>query len=253
MRRAILALAVTAVASPAWLTTVSAVRAEEPAASPSLPAAAPAPPTPAEGETPLPVASATASPEAPSFFAEAPAEAPPPLPRKKGLVLESSLGALGFGGSFRHVAPTAYWLHAQLGYEVLRWLMLFGEGELAYTDTSIAQDPTKARAFPIVGFGGGLRATVHASDRVAIFAQADLGAMKADVPRNALLILGFRDAETFSPYFGARLGVEWYQVDRHFAIGAAFGMRDAQGFARLAATADTPLMWDAGATIRYTF
>ena len=248
----------TAVASPAWLTTVSAVRAEEPAASPSLPAAAPtpAPSTPpggAEGETSLPVASPTASSEAPSFFAEAPAEAPPPLPRKKGLVLESSLGALGFGGSFRHVAPTAYWLHAQLGYEVLRWLMLFGEGELAYTDTSIAQDPTKARAFPIVGFGGGLRATIHVSERVALFGQVDVGALKADVPRNALFILGFRDAESFNPYFGARLGVEWYQVDRHFTIGAAFGIRDAQGFSRLAVTADTPLMWDAGATIRYTF
>ena len=48
------------------------------------------------------------------------AEAPPPRPRRKGLVLESTLGVLGFAGQFRHVAPPAYWLHAQLGYEVSR-------------------------------------------------------------------------------------------------------------------------------------
>jgi hypothetical protein len=235
---------VTAFSAPLWA-GASTAGAQEPAP--------PAEPLPTDEAKTSPLASATPSTEAPTFFAEAPAEAPPPLPRKKGLVLESSLGALGFGGSFRHVAPTAYWLHAQLGYEVWRWLMIFGEGELAYTDTSIAQDPTKARAFPILGFGGGLRATIHLSDRVAIFAQGDVGALKADVPRNALSILGFRDAESFNPYFGARLGVEWYQVDRHFAIGAAFGVKDAQGFARLAVTADTPLMWDAGASIRYTF
>jgi hypothetical protein len=188
-----------------------------------------------------------------SFFAEAPPEAPPPLPHKKGLVLEQSLGVLGFAGQFRHVAPPAYWLHTQLGFEVLKWLMLFGEGELAYTDTSVAQDPSKARAFPIFGFGGGVRATIRPSDRVGIFVQGGIGAMKADVPKQALFILGYHDAESFNPYFGARVGVEWYQIDRHFALGLGVGVRSASGFAKLATTSDTPLMWDGAATIRYTF
>ena len=129
---------------------------------------------------------APAAPE--PLLAEAPPEAPPPLPRKKGLVLEGALGGMGFAGQFRHVAPTAYFLHMQLGYEFLKWLMVFGESELAYTDTSIASDPSKTRAFPIYGFGGGARATVHASDRVAFFLQGSLGAMKADVPSHALAL-----------------------------------------------------------------
>src|SRR5260221_435940 len=32
-------------------------------------------------------------------------EAPPARPRRKGLVLESTIGVLGFSGQFRHVAP----------------------------------------------------------------------------------------------------------------------------------------------------
>lgn len=200
-----------------------------------------------------PPASASASVGADTFLAEAPPEAPPPLPHKKGLVLESSLGALGFVGQFRHVAPTAYWLHATLGYEFLKWLMAFGEGELAFTDTSVAQDPSKSHSFPIAGFGGGARVTIHLTERVALFGQGSIGAMKADVPKQALMILGFRDAESFAPYFGARLGVEWYQIDRHLALGVHAGIRDATGFSKLATTSDTALMWDGAATLRYTF
>src|SRR6185369_9589712 len=62
-------------------------------------------------------------------------EVPPPPPRKNGVVLESALGALGFMGQFRHVAPLAFWMHTQLGYEPLKWLMVYGEGELFFTDT----------------------------------------------------------------------------------------------------------------------
>jgi len=188
-----------------------------------------------------------------SILPDAPAEAPPPLPRKKGLVLENALGALGYGGQFRHVAPPGVWLHAQLGWEFLRWLMLFGEGEMTYTDTSEAQDETKAHAVPIFGFGGGLRFTLHFTERVAAFIQGQVGAMRADVPTNELTVLGFRNAESLNVYFGGRLGLEYYQVDRHLAIGIMGGPRDAQGFAKLTTTSDAGLMWDAAATIRYTF
>ena len=43
-----------------------------------------------------------------SLLPEAPLEAPPPPPRHKGLVLESSLGALAFFGKFGSEAPTAF-------------------------------------------------------------------------------------------------------------------------------------------------
>ena len=183
---------------------------------------------------------------------EAPPEAPPPLPRHKGFVTEGGLGGMGFFGQFRHVAPTAPWLHLQFGYEFFRWLMVFAEGELGYTDTSEAQDPTHSFAFAIYGFGGGLRGTVHVSERVAIFAQGSLDAMKADVPRGALQLLGYKNAESLSAAFGGRLGVEWYQMDRHMALGLAIGARDATGFAKVGKS-DAGLMADASAFIRYTF
>ena len=213
------------------------------------PAAALSAAAPDATTTTLPAA--TPTPE--SILPAPPADAPPPLPRKKGLVLDASLGALGFLGQFRHVAPTAPWVHAQLGYELLDWLMLFGEGDLLFTDTSDAQSIAKQTAFPILGFGGGARGTIHATERVAFFLEASIDALKADVPTNTLVLLGFRNAESLNPSFGARIGVEWYQIDRHMALGAGIGLRDAQGFAKVAEKSDTPLMWDGSASVRYTF
>jgi hypothetical protein len=183
-----------------------------------------------------------------------PPEAPPPPPRKRGFVLDATLGALGFLGTFRRVAPPGPWLHVDFGYEPLKWLMVLAEAELAYTDTSVSYDPTKARAFPIYGFGFGVRPKVHLSDRVAIFAQGQLGWMAADVPDNALGVIGYVDAESLRLYAGGRLGLEWYQVDRHLALGLMSGLRTCSGFATtVRGRADTPLLVDGGVTLRYTF
>lgn len=180
-------------------------------------------------------------------------EAPPPIPRKKGIVLESRLGALAFLGRFRQVAPTAPWFQVDAGYELFRWLFLFGEAELALTDTSVAQEASKARAFPIFGFGAGGRLTVHLTDRVALYGQGSLGAMKADIAKNAFGLLGFKDAESLGVYFAGRVGVEWYMVDRHMALGFGGGVRDAKGFAKTGPGGDTPLMLDVALALRYTF
>lgn len=178
---------------------------------------------------------------------------PPLRPRHKGVVLEATLGALGFAGQFRHVAPAGPWLHSQIGYEVLPWLMVFGEAELAYTDTSEAVDPSQVRAFNIWGFGAGGRATVHATDRVAFFGQLSLDALGANVPHDTLAILGYPNAESLDASFGARGGVEWYQMDRHVALSLQLGARDASGFAKVFASGDFPLLWDAALGFRYTF
>jgi hypothetical protein len=85
-----------------------------------------------------------------------------------------------------------------------------------------------------------------------VYVQPSIGAMKADIARNALAILGFRDAEVLNLYFAGRLGAEWFQTSRHLALGGTFGMRDATGFARLGA-GETPLAWDAGGSVRYAF
>jgi hypothetical protein len=181
------------------------------------------------------------------------AEAPPPRPRRKGLVLEASVGVLGFAGKFAQVAPPAYWMQTQLGYEVTDWLMFFGEGEIAFTNTSEEQDESTAFQFPIWGFGAGARATIHATPRVAFFIQAQLDALTADVPHDALTILGFRNAESINASFGVRGGIEWYQIDRHLALCIEGGARDATGFAKVTAANDFPLMWDSALAIRYVF
>ncbi len=219
----------------------------------------------AQGATPEPAAtvsvgSTVATPEsvvptapAPSFFPEAPPEAPPPLPQKKGLVLETQLGGLAFLGKFGEVAPPAPWLTSQLGYEFFKWLMLYGYGEVGFTGTSNEQSESSAIYFPIYGFGGGLRFTVHVTERVALFAQANGGAMAADVPRDTLTFLGFHAAESLGLAVGGRLGVEWHQIDHHLALGLGVGVRDAFNFKIQSGESDLPLMLDASAAIRYTF
>jgi hypothetical protein len=185
-----------------------------------------------------------------------PPEAPPPRPRRKGVVVETTAGMLAFAGQFRHVAPPAFWLHGTVGYEIFDWLMAFGEAELAMTDTSEAQSESVAEGVPILGFGGGIRGTLHVTDRVALFLQGDVGTMEAIVPQGSLALLGYQGAEGFNLYFGGRLGVEWYQIDRHLALVAQGGLRDAQGFAKnqpFVPANDTPLMWDAALGLRYTF
>ena len=189
----------------------------------------------------------------PPILPEAPLEAPPPPPRHKGLVLESRLGALVFLGDFRHIAPTAPWWHVDLGYEIVRWLAVFGYGEVAFTDTSEVETGANVSAFPMYGFGGGLRGTVHATPRVAFFLEGDGGTLRADVPRGTLVNLGFANAETFGLAVGGRVGVEWYQVDRHLAFGLDVGLRDALGFAEQFIGTSPPLMLDASGAVRYTF
>jgi len=200
-----------------------------------------------------PATDPSVAPPTPSVIVEAPLEAPPPPPRRKGVVVESRLGALTFLGDFKHVAPLAPWWHVDAGYEIFRWLAVFGYGELSFTDTSEIQGPSSVYAFPIYGFGGTVRGTIHVTPRVAFFLEGDVGTMRADVPKGALANLGYANAETFSFSVGGRLGFEWYQVDRHLAFGLDVGVRDAFGFAEQFIGTSPPLMLDASGAIRYTF
>jgi hypothetical protein len=178
-------------------------------------------------------------------------EAPPTAPYKKSVVLDSSIGVLGFLGKFGKVAPPGPLMRLQLGYELFRWLMVFGEGELAFTDTSNRQQPPDTRSFPLFGFGGGARATVKPTRRLGLYVQGELGALAADIKTNALGILGFRDAESLGFMVGGHAGVEWYQVDRHFALGLNFGVRLPTNFSPTAG--GSALALDGGAAIRYAF
>jgi hypothetical protein len=224
-------------------------RAQETAPAPAQPTALPATPPIAAGQIDLEKdTQSTALTDVPV----APAEAPPPPPYKKSLVIDSALGALVFLGKFGQTAPPAPWIRTQIGYEIFAPLMVFGEGELGFTDTSRSQDPPKTRAFPLFSFGGGARFTLRFTDRFGVYVQGSIGAMEADIRKRALEIIGFKNAESLGLYVGGRLGLEWYQLDRHFALGIASGLRDATGFKRTIGS-DTPLAFDAGAAIRYAF
>ena len=180
-------------------------------------------------------------------------EAPPATPRWKGFVAQTSIGAMGFAGSFGAVARPAWMFDLDVGYEIFRWLMVLGYGELALTDTGVKDGPTQKRGVPFFGFGGGLRGKVHVSPRVALSLQATAGAMQADVPSGTLVNLGYGALESLGFVVGGRFAVEWYQVDPHLAFSLAGGARYGSSFAQAGAPSDLPLIWDAGLAFRYTF
>jgi hypothetical protein len=183
----------------------------------------------------------------PADRAGGPLETPPPPPRKKGVVLETTFGAMGFLGKLRTVSPTASMIHLQLGYEPFRWFLVFAESDLAFTSTRYA---VPVRGYVIYGFGGGARFTVPMSERVSVYGQIDFGETAAS--RDVLLVYGFKDADSLNGYFGAGGGLEWYQVDPHYALAMNGGIRKAQGFERLGG-GDSALAWLGGVALRYTF
>ena len=53
-------------------------------------------------------------------------------------------------------------------------------------------------------------------------------------------------------YFGGTAGVEWYQVDPHYALALNGGVRATPGLKREVGN-DLALSWLGAASIRYTF
>ena len=134
--------------------------------------------------------------------------------------------------------------------------MVFGESELAFTDTSEAQDESQATAFPIFGFGGGVRGTIHATERVAFFLQGASARSRPWCRTGRSPSWATRTPRALHLAIGGRLGVEWYQVDRHLALAAQGGVARRAGLQAVASVGprrDTPLMWDAALGLRYTF
>src|SRR5258708_4472203 len=97
-------------------------------------------------------------------------QVPPPPPRKSGVVVEGSIGAMGFLGKLKNISPTASTFHLQLGFEPFRWFMVFGEGDLSFTSTRYSPP---ARGYTIYAFGAGGRGTVGLSDRGSAYAPVD--------------------------------------------------------------------------------
>ena len=182
---------------------------------------------------------------------EEPPEAPPPPPHDHGFVLEGSVGAFGHLGAMKNVSPLAPWFHVQFGYEPFKWLMVFAESDVVFSNTSYANPPPEPRSYALYGFGAGARLTVKPTDRFGVYAQGSLG--MAQVSDDVLSIYGYRDADAFNPYFGASLGLEWYQMSPHYALAVHGGVRDYPDLFARELDDSMPLAWIGGASLRYTF
>ncbi len=177
--------------------------------------------------------------------------APPPPPRHQGFVVESGIGAFGQIGEMKHISPVAPWFHLQFGYEPLRFLMVFAEGDLMLSSTAYAHQPPPTRTYSLWGFGAGLRGTVKASERVGLYLQGSLGG--AEVTGDVLYSYGYRQADQFNLYVAGELGVEWYQISPHFALTVHGGVRDYTSTFKRDQSSSPPLAWVSALGLRYTF
>ena len=179
------------------------------------------------------------------------ADAPPPPPRKKGVVLESSIGVMGQIGHLKNITPNAPWFGLRLGYEPLRWLMVFAESDLFVASTSYAHQPPPPRSFAFWNVGAGFRLTVKPNDRFGIYLQGSLGGGRAT--EDVLGLYGYPDANKLGLYESAELGFEWYQIDPHLALALHGGGRNYPRALKRERDSQPPMTWLSGLALRYTF
>jgi len=178
-------------------------------------------------------------------------DAPPPPPREKGFVLESSIGVLGHLGHMKNISPNAPWFGLRFGFEPLGWLMVFAEADLFVASTAYAHPPPPARSFTFWNAGAGVRFTVRPVHRLGIYLQGSLGGGRAT--EDVLEVYGYPDADKLNLYQSVELGFEWYQVSPHLALALHGGVRNYQDGLKRERDTEPPLSWLSGLALRYTF
>jgi hypothetical protein len=178
-------------------------------------------------------------------------DAPPPPPRKKGFVLESSIGVLGHLGHLKNISPSAPWFGLRFGYEPLRWLMVFAEGDLAVASTAYAHPPPPPRSYTLWNVGGGVRVTLKPTDRFGIYLQGSVGGGRTT--EDVLELYGYPHAEELGMYQSAELGLEWYQINPHLALALHGGVRNYPRTLQRERHTQPPLTWLSGLALRYSF
>src|SRR5262249_27483522 len=137
------------------------------------------------------------------------------------------------------------------GYEPTKFIQVFAEADLVFSNTSYAKPPPEPRAYALYGGGGGLRGTLILSDSFALYGQGSLG--MARVNDDVLFIYGYNDADRWHFYYGAELGLEWYQVNPHMSLALHGGVRDySEGLGR-SRSGGSEIAWMSGVSIRYVF
>jgi hypothetical protein len=210
---------------------------------------APPPPTPDQQQL---ESWLEAEPASADISATSAPEAPPPPPRKHGFVVESSLGVLGSIGAMQHVTPTMPWFRAAFGWEPTKWLMLLAQGDIAAGSTALANPPPAPRGFALWALSGAVRFGWQPTPVLGLSLQGEIGATR--ITEDVLATYGFQDAYQVGPFFGALLGVEWYQVSPHLALVAQMGIRSySQIFDRPLLGGGTALGWIGAGALKYTF
>ena len=178
-------------------------------------------------------------------------DAPPPPPRKKGFVIESSIGVMGQLGHLKNITPSAPWFGLRFGFEPLRWLMVFAESDVFIASTSYAHQPPPPRSFAFWNVGAGFRLTVKPTDRFGVYLQGSLGGGRAT--EDVLELYGYQHAEELGFYQSAELGFEWYQINPHLALALHGGVRNYPRALKRDRDSKPPMTWLSGAGLRYTF
>ncbi|MGC4088969.1 MAG: hypothetical protein QM756_13930 [Polyangiaceae bacterium] len=181
----------------------------------------------------------------------APDEAPPAPPRKHGITLETAIGTLSHLGPLAHVSPISPWFHLQLGYEPFRWLMVFAEGDLVFSNTSYAAQPPPSRTYRLYGFGPGLRLSVPFGERFGAYAEGSAGLSR--ISDDLLGIYGYPNATTLSLYFGGRVGLEWFAPNPRLSVALSGGARMYPQGLKRERSSEPPLALLGNIGIRYTF
>ena len=181
---------------------------------------------------------------------EAYPDAPPPPPRKHGLVVEGSLDGVGHLGPLKNVSPTSPEFRFAIGYEVFDPLLIFADGGMFLSSTRYAKPPPNERTYAYYSFGGGLRYTFEFLETFAVYLQGNAGL--ATSTEDVLVIYGYRESDELSLYFGGQLGFEWLQKNPHYALAAHGGVKNYTGLDR-ERSSDPPLVVNAGVAIKYTF
>lgn len=178
-------------------------------------------------------------------------DAPPPPPRKRGFVLESSVGVMGQMGHLKNITPSAPWFGLRFGYEPLSWLMVFAESDLFIGSTSYAHPPPPPRSFVFYSFGAGFRLMLKPTARFGMYLQGSLGGGRAT--EDVLEIYGYQHAEELGLYQSAELGFEWYQINPHLALAIHGGVRNYPRTLKRERDSQPPMTWLSGLALRYTF
>ena len=179
-----------------------------------------------------------------------PYQPPPMRPFKRGFVIEGAVGVYAPIGRLKRYSSPGPLTRIAVGYDITRWLGVFGAGDVAYLSTDRASPPPGERAYLLWGFTGQVRLAINLGDRLRVPLRIELGAHKTD-DNGVLATYGFTSAKSFGISYGATTGLEWRALSRHFGVLLEAGLRSDDAL-RHSVKAQAPLALVAVLGLHYT-